>query len=53
VKPLKLQTACENASLTAGKGGVKPVSHSKTEVSSGVKKTQSDNRAFRLTQLIF
>jgi hypothetical protein len=52
VKPLRVQNACVNAFLTSKKGGVKPLSHSKTEVYSGVKKTQSVNKAFRPTRSI-
>lgn len=47
MKPLKVQNAHVNALLTSKKGGVKPLSYSKTEVSSGIKK--SVNRSFRPT----
>jgi hypothetical protein len=48
MKPLHFQNSCVNASLTSKRGGVKPISHSKTEDSSGVKKkSQSVNTAFR------
>jgi hypothetical protein len=48
VKPLKVQNSCLNASLTAKKSGVKPLSRSKSEVYCGIKKkSQCINRSFR------
>ena len=59
VKPLRAQNTSPNASVTAKKGGVKPLSHStkkggmkplshlKSEVSLRVQKSRSLNRSFR------
>jgi hypothetical protein len=47
VKPLKVQNACLNASVRAKKSGVKPLSHSKSAVYCGIKKSQCVSRTFR------
>lgn len=59
MKPLRARSTCLNASVTAKKGGVKPLSHSgkkggvkplspsKNDISVRVQKSRSLNRAFR------
>jgi hypothetical protein len=49
IKPLKAQNGSLNASLFVKKVGVKPLSRSKSELSSRVKKPQSVSRAFKTT----